>query len=408
MPRIFLKTPSFILVVVFTVAALAGNCRAATETTILTFPFNGSYPGGEGPYAGLISDAAGNLFGTTFYGGMANVGVVFELVPSGSGTYKEVVLYSFRALHDCNSPMGRLLLDSSGNLFGVAIAGCEHQNGGVFELSPIGGGKYGYTVIYPFPGVNNGQPDSPVSLDAAGNLYGAIGSGGPNNQGQIYKLTPNSSGGWIPKTLYNFGHSGDGLYPVGALALDAAGNIYGATIYGGMGNGTVYELSPAAGGSYKEKILHNFQGSTDGASPFGGVILDPAGNLYGTTNVGGNSSGNVYRLSLSGSTWVNQVIHSFDTVGDGATPSLYGALTMDSAGNIYGATDYGGADNDGIVYKLTPTGGTWTESILYSFTGGRDGSQPNANLLLTPSGNILGTAFTGGGTKLGTVFEITP
>src|SRR3984893_12790640 len=155
MRRFCRKSPS--LVVLLALASFAGNCWAATESTILTFPNNGgTFPGGAGPYAGLISDAAGNLFGTTLYGGKDYAGVVFELAPTGTGTYKETVLYSFRSAHDCNSPMGRLLLDAAGILYGAAQAGCQHQNGGVFELSPAGGGKYTYAVIYAFPGTYNG------------------------------------------------------------------------------------------------------------------------------------------------------------------------------------------------------------------------------------------------------------
>ena len=399
------KTPSLVVLVAIAVASLAANCWAGTESTILTFPNNGgTFPGGAGPYAGLISDASGNLFGTTLYGGKAYVGVVFELVPQTSGTYKEVVLYSFRASPDCNSPMGRLLLDSAGNLYGAAQAGCEHLNGGVFELSPAGGGKYTYSVIYAFPGAYTGQPDSPLSMDTAGNLYGIIGSGGSQGFGQIYQLTPNGSGGWVPKIIYTFGHRGDGTYPTGPLTIDSVGNIYGTTAYGGLGNGTVYELSPVAG-NWREKILYNFKGTTDGFFPLNGVTLAPTGDLFGTTD---GSNGTVFRLSLSSSTWVKHIIHSFNAAGNGAVPAEYGSLTMDAAGNIYGTTFQGGADNLGIVYKLSPSGGTWSETILYAFTGSNDGSQPNADLLLDSSGNILGTAFTAGHTGGGTVFKITP
>jgi uncharacterized repeat protein (TIGR03803 family) len=409
MPSFLRKSPSLAVVVAVVFASFAGSCWAGTESTILTFPSNGSFPGGAGPYAGLISDAAGNLYGTTLYGGKADAGVVFELVPAGTGTYKEVVLYSFRAVPGCNMPMGRLLLDSAGNLYGVATAGCEYGHGGVFELSPAGGGKYTYAVIYEFNNNYAGQVDSPVSMDAAGNLYGALDYSGTLGDGQIYQLTPNGSGGWNSKIIYTFGHSGDGLYPTGPLTLDSSGNIYGTTPYGGsQGAGTVYELSPSGGGTFKEKILHNFKGSSDGGFPLGGVILDPAGDLFGTTDLQSGGNGTVFRLALSGTTWVNHVIHTFSASSDGSVPSEYGSLTMDASGNIYGATYYGGANNFGTVFKLSPSGGSWTETVLYSFTGGRDGAQPNANLLLTSSGRILGTAFTGGGTNLGTVFEVTP
>jgi uncharacterized repeat protein (TIGR03803 family) len=410
MPRFLRKCHSLVVLVVIAVASLAANCWAGTESTILTFPFGGGlYPGGAGPYGGLVSDASGNLYGTTLSGGKVYNGVVFELVPSGAGTYKEVVLYSFRTAPDCNMPTGRLLLDSAGKLYGVAIAGCENGHGGVFELSPLGGGKYSYSVIYSFTGEYVSSVDSPVSMDSAGNIYGSLTYGGSLGEGQVYQLTPNGSGGWKPKVIYNFGHSGDGLYPTGPLTLDAAGNIYGTTPYGGsQGTGTVYELSPSSSGTFKEKILHNFQGSTDGGFPLSGVILDPAGDLFGTTDLQSVSNGTVFRLALSGSTWLNHVIHTFSASSDGSVPSEYGSLTLDASGNIYGATYYGGTDNFGTVFKLSPSGGSWTEAVLYSFTGKKDGAQPNPDLLLTSSGKILGTTFTSGATNLGTVFEITP
>jgi len=406
MPRFLRMSPSLVVLLALAVVSFTGRCWAGTESTILTFPNNGgTFPGGAGPYAGLISDAAGNLFGTTLYGGRDYVGVVFELVPQASGTYKEVVLYSFLQNHDCYGPMGRLLQDSAGNLYGAAQAGCAHSNGGVFELSPTGGGKYAYAVIYAFPAVANaGQPNSPLSMDSAGNLYGVFGSGGTQGYGQIYQLKPSGTGGWVPKIIYTFGHTGDGTYATGPLTLDSTGNIYGTTAYGGLGNGTVYEVSPAAGG-WKEKLLYNFRGTTDGFFPLNGVTLAPTGDLFGTTD---GSNGTVFRLSLSGSTWLKHVIHPFGAAGDGVNPAEYGSLTMDSSGNIYGSTFIGGTDNFGVVYELSPSGGTWSETILYSFEGSDDGSQPNADLLLDSSGNILGTTFTAGHTGGGTVFKITP
>jgi uncharacterized repeat protein (TIGR03803 family) len=308
-----------------------------------------SGPDGEQPFAALIVDSAGNLYGTTETGGANGVGTVYEVSPSGT-KWKERVLHSFGGPGDLSYPSSGLTMDASGNLYGCALFGGTLGHGGVFEMK-LSGGRWQETIIY------NSSRDAggggTLVLDSAGNLYGT-GSGGRHKQGVVFKLTPSSSGNWTKTVLYSFRNgSGNGV------TFDSAGNLYGTTIAGGLtscnppyGCGGVFELSPSGSG-WTFHMLHRFDGS-GGWFAYYGVNLDSAGNLYGATYYGGaygdETYGLVFKLSQSGGIWKETVLHSFDR-SDGANPS--GGLIFGPEGALYGVTANGGT-NDGVVFSVMP------------------------------------------------------
>ena len=382
------------------------------------------------PVAGVISDAAGNLYGTTFYGGAYGNGMVFELTPSTSG-WKQTILHSFG--YDGSDGFwatGGLVFDASGNLYGTTEfggnGGCSSVIGGcgtVFELSPTGSGEWIETILYNFQGSDGFEVHAGLIIDAAGNLYGTTASGGVYNQGAVFELSP-SAAGWTEKTLHSFTGGGDGGIPYGSLLRDALGNLYGMTWEGGgpssvcpYGCGTVFELSPTATGKWSGKVLHNFSRNiNDGHYPYAGLIFDAAGNLYGSTLEGGGTGrynrGIVFELTPivgSNGKWTEKVLYNFNQQAvDGVNPS--GTLIFDAHGHLYGVTLVGGSDGQGTVFKLTPTAsGPWTETVLHNFSNAAtDGHNPNAGLIFGPAGNLFGTTGQGGTYNEGSVFEIKP
>jgi uncharacterized repeat protein (TIGR03803 family) len=269
-------------------------------------------------------------------------------------------------------------------------------------------------VNAPNQGVSPGYGD--LLFDLAGDIYGTTASAG-NGAGSVYKLT-RSSGGWTESTLYVFAAGSDGSEPESGVIADHAGNFYGTTQYGGGGPcldgngcGTVYELSPSGSG-WTEKVLYSFQNGVDGAYPVGGLALDHSGNLYGTAMQGGaNSGGTVFTLSPSGGNWTFSVLYSFTASGTQAC--LYdigptGNLVMDNAGNLYGNTCTNGAFGYGAIFKLTNSNGNWTYTSLHDFTNGNDGGWPFGSVTLDSNGNLFGTTIGGGTDQQGTVWKIMP
>jgi uncharacterized repeat protein (TIGR03803 family) len=254
-------------------------------------------------------------------------------------------------------------------------------------------------------------------FDAAGNLYGTAGSEGPYNAGVVFELSPDGDGTWTASVLHSFaGGPADGRAPFANVILDSAGNLYGTTRNGGAHTyGTVFELSPVGDGTWTQLLLHSFQKNNgDGYNPWGGVIFDKARNLYGTTIAGGAyGGGTVFKLSpASGGGWSERILHSFGNGTDGNEPAV--GLVADASGNLYGVTSRGGAYSTstmpgGTVFKLSPVGnGSWTEAILHSFGKGTDGSVPSGALILDGGSNLYGTTSGGGLYGGGMVFEITP
>ena len=272
----------------------------------------------------------------------------------------------------------------------------------MFELTPAGGGTWTEKVLYSFGnGTDGTDPAAGLIFDAAGNLYGTTQTGGTHSGGMVFELTPAAGGTWTEKVLYNFGGT-DGDQPAAGLVFDAAGNLYGTTYVGGTSDkGTVFELTPAGGGTWTEKVLYNFNG-TSGAIPQAGLIFDAAGNLYSTTFAGGTYNlGTLFELTpAGGGTWTEQVLHSFGNGTDGSGP--WAGLIFDAAGNLYGTTRYGGSYGGGTVFRLNAQG----ETLLYSFSGA-DGKNPIAGLALDAAGNLYGTTYLGGASSQGTAFEIT-
>jgi uncharacterized repeat protein (TIGR03803 family) len=371
------------------------------------------------PYAGLVFDKAGNLFGTTQLGGANNQGTVFEVTHNSDGSWTETVLYSFTGSADGGQPSAGLILDASGNLYGTANFGgsgnCNLGCGTVFKLTPASGG-WTETVLYTFTGGNDGrEPYARLLFDAAGNLYGTTLLGGNVNSvcttgcGTVFKLT-RSSNSWTQSVLYAFTGGADGASPYDALAFDPAGNLYGTAYAGGAsGNGAIFKLTPGSSG-WTESVLYAFTGARDGKYSYGDVILDASGNIYGTAFQGGSQGyGAVFQLvPTAKGGWRERVIHSF---GNAPSANPVAGLVMDPAGNLYGTTLAGGKQSScgatcGTLFKLSPTSGGWTYKAIHVFGQGADGYHPSGDLILDPSGNLYGTTQAGGAQGSGLVFEI--
>jgi len=381
--------------------------------------------GASGP-SGVTIHNAGNLYGTTYIGGDNGAGFAYKLARFGDSTlaashWSEKVLHSFGSGADGNEPeYGSLILDGAGNLYGTTTYGGAYGCGTVFELSPSEGGGWTETVLHSFNsnGTDGWYPQTGLIFDPAGNLYGTTTYG--QGYGAVFEMSPSEGGGWTEKVLYNFTGPYDGRGPRG-LIFDSAGNLYGTTDNGGIycslyqGCGTVFELTPTGGGNWTETVLHSFGSGTDGINPLAPLILDAAGNLYGTTSAGGTDGfyGTVFEMSPSeGGGWTETVLYSFGHLPDGEGPWT-GALTFDAAGNLYGTTIGGGAYRVGTAFELTPNGsGSWTETVLHSFGGGNgnvaDGVEPLGGLIVDSAGNLYGTTSQGGSHGQGTVFELAP
>jgi uncharacterized repeat protein (TIGR03803 family) len=392
-------------------AVILANVSSATTYKKL-YNFTGGADGGD-PATPLTFDSAGNAYGTTAAGGDFNFGTVFMLAPSGQQT----VLYSFSGGGDGLDPHGGVTLDSAGNLYGTTVAGgfggfCAGDGCGVvFELSPSGGG-WTETTLYNFKGLNDGfGPGGGLVFDGAGNLYGTTPDGGAHSSGVVFELSPTAHG-WQYKVIHQFTGGKDGAVgSLGLLLLDAAGNLYGVTELGGVnGTGAVYELSPTPRGRWKTTVLYDFKGTPDAANPYGGLIFDKFGDLYGTTYFGGASGmGAVFQLTPGpNGTWQENVLYSFQGGTDGSFPTT--TLIFNAAGGLYGTTSTGGRPSCdcGTVFKLTLTGGSWTEKIVHFFGKGRDGYSPNYGLTFDPAGNLYGTTPFGGSGGQGIVFQIAP
>jgi uncharacterized repeat protein (TIGR03803 family) len=334
------------------------------EKTLYTFTGGGD---GAIPVANLVFGKSGKLFGTTKLGGSNGVGVVYELTKSGS-TWSEKVLHDFGGSKDGEYPTGNLVFDSAGNLYGTTEGGGSHGNGTenvggtAFKLAPKSGGGFTESVIHNFGGSGDGiSPRANLILDSSGNLYGTTFSGGTHSAGTVFKLL-HSGSSWTEKILHNFNPvynygSTDGSYPAAGLIFDRGGNLYGTTVGGGDGGGGVaFELSPS-GSIWTETVLYPFYHESRFPSyPYSGLILDKSGNLYGATlqgTDGGYFFGTVFELTPNSSGyWKGITLINFDGT-HGAEPGI-GSLIFDSSGNLYGATQAGGANKNGVVFKITP------------------------------------------------------
>jgi uncharacterized repeat protein (TIGR03803 family) len=372
------------------------SAQAQTYAYDVLYRFTDSSDGGF-PWAGLALDAQGNLYGTTNTGGtFARYGTVFKVDTTG----KETVLYSFTGGGDGANPSARLVLDAQGNLYGTTTGGGEYGCGTVFKVDTSGK----ETVLYSFgsTGEDGANPGAVLVLDAQGNLYSTTFYGGADNEGTVFKLDTSGN----ETVLYSLGSTeGDGANPNAGLVLDAQGNLYGTTTGGGAGKeGTVFMLDTSG----KETVLHSFTGTGgDGAYPEeSGLVLDAQGNLYGTTTVGGaGNEGTVFKLDTSGN---ETVLYSFGLSKNGRNPIA--GVVLDAQGNLYGTTYYGGTYGKGTVFRVDTSG---KETVLHSFSGRNgDGAEPLAGVVLDAQGNLYGTTLDGGdpacneGYGCGTVFEL--
>jgi uncharacterized repeat protein (TIGR03803 family) len=426
------------IVILFTTGTRAA---AQTETVLHNFDDNGT--DGYQSYAGLISDASGNLYGTTTRGGTnlkcysenIGCGTVFELSPAAGGGWTESILHDFNNNGtDGFEPLAAMVFDASGNLYGTTQGGGSGTGcgggslgcGTAFELTPATGG-WTEKVLYSFgrTSTDGYYPGGSLVFDAAGNLFGTTFQGGAHGYGTVFELAARAGGAWAEGVLHSFS-SEDGSSPVSGLIFDAAGNLYGTTRSGGghTQGGTVFELMPKVGGGWTRKVLHAFRG-LDGSGPVASLVLN-GGNLYGTTEAGGagtgcglgDGCGTVFELApAAGGNWTETVLHSFADNGTDGYEPLAG-LVSDGAGNLYGTTFRGGAGvgscgGCGTVFELSPKlGGGWTETLLHGFqSSATDGYWPASSLIRDAAGNLFGTSVNGGVNTdqvCGTVFEITP
>jgi uncharacterized repeat protein (TIGR03803 family) len=381
--------------------SLMAQAQALIELHSFTNGADGSFP-----YAGVTIDRAGNLYGTTTAGGNGNVGTVYKLSHVGSG-WTLSTLYIFDHPNDPVFASAGVVFGPDGALYGTSYYGGTDNEGTVFALRPPAtvcksvSCPWTLTTLYSFTGGSDGKNPylGNLMFDAAGNIYGTTGSGGANDSGTVFKLT-HSGSSWTESVLYSFTGGDDGGVPENGVAFDSAGNLYGTAPYGGKyGYGTVYELSPSGSG-WTESTLYTFTDGADGGNPIGSVAVDSHGNLYGTTNIGGpGDAGTVWELTPSNGSWSFTRLHSFSGYqGPFDTP------TLDAAGNVYGTSAFTGGGN-GEVFTLTPTGSGWNYT---SYDFDNNGSIPLGGVTLDASGNLYGTTADGGSRGDGLVWEITP
>jgi len=374
---------------------------------------------GSGPWGGVALDRKGNLYGTTASGGtgtcgLYNCGVVFRVTPHGNGNWTETVLYDFVGGNDGAIPYDSVILDASANIYGTNTKGGAHEAGTAFELTPNSGG-WAFNTIFAFcPKIgksgceDGGGTQTGLTLDQSGNLYGPK-SGGGGYAGAVFELS-SGSGGWDETILYAFGmKTDDGAGPHADLIFDAAGNLYGTTEFGGEYNGgTIYEIKRTAS-NWSGYVLHSFAVNyKDGHKPgWGALLMDGSGNLYGTTAGGGCCGGVVYRLApMANGEWKETILYEFQGGAEGFESNA--GVVMDKAGNLYGTTDYGGSGDCGVIFKLAPQSkGKWKYTVLHAFEGA-DGCFPEGNLVLDKKGNLYGGTVLGGATGNGVIFELTP
>ena len=367
-------------------ASATSTAQAQSYAAQVIYSFSGGSDGAD-PMAGLIRDAAGNLYGTTYDGGDYGYGTVFRWDNAGN----ETVLHSFSGGPDGEYPSAGLVRDAAGNLYGTTADGGTSGVGTVFKVDASGK----ETVLYSFGGGADGEyPFAGLVRDAAGNLYGTTADGGTSGVGMVFKVDVNGK----EAMLHSFGSGADGQHPFAGLVRDTAGNLYGTTADGGTsGVGTVFKVDASG----KETVLYSFRSAADGEYPTAGLVRDAAGDLYGTTKSGGASGdGIVFKINPAGK---ETVLHTFRGGKDGEYP--YAGLIRGTAGNLFGTTYGGGASGWGTVFEIDPTG---KETVLYSFAGAADGASPEGGLVQDASGKLYGTTKYGGAFGAGTVFELRP
>jgi uncharacterized repeat protein (TIGR03803 family) len=383
-------------------AANPAGLGASAGTERVLYNFTGGNDGGD-PASALTFDSLGNLYGTSVTGGTSTCGTVFELAPQ-STSWKETVLHDFNCYADGKNPYGGVTLDAHGNLDGTTVAGgsggaCSDGCGVVFQVT-----SSQETVLHDFAGGNDGfGPGGGVVLDARGNLYGTTPDGGAYSNGIVYEVASRHAREEVIHTFTGGNDGGTGS--LGTLLRDASGNLYGVTETGGAHSaGTVFRLAKRAKHRWSLKTLHAFAGTPDCASPYGGLIADASGNLYGTTYFGGASGqGCVFELLRnSPGAYRENVLYSFKGGSDGSSPTS--TLVFGRSGDLFGTTSAGGGYcTCGTIFKVNPTSGK--ETVLHAFGSGVDGAFPYYGLTKDAKGKFYGTTVQGGTSHQGTVFE---
>lgn len=382
------------------VLAVAG--QAQTYTVLHNFTGGAD---GEQPTAAITPGGSGTFYGTASGGGngLYGCGTVFKLTHH-SGGWTLLPIYTFQNHGDGCNPLSTVTIGPDGGLYGTTI-GFNNDQGTLFKLNPPPTfppsllAPWQFTLLHTFAGENGdgNQPlYGPLIFDPAGNLYGTTQYGGYYEFfGTVWEAS-RSGDNWTESVLASFDLPTNG--PLSGVVMDPAGNFYGTTADGGA----IFELSPNGSG-YTSTILHTFSGE-DGSLAYGGLVRDAAGNLYGASFTGGSGGcGVVYELSPSGGGWNFQVIHEFECPGQG----VFGNLTLDAAGNLYGARYAGGAHDEGQLFELTPSNGSWTFTDLYDFTA-QGGFFAYGSVVFDAEGNIYGTTEAGGLYGKGVVWEFTP
>jgi uncharacterized repeat protein (TIGR03803 family) len=381
------------------------TAQAQTFTVLHTFTGGGD---GADSLAGLTFDRAGNLYGTTHSGGTSSGGTAFKLKKNGSGwLLTPLYEFSYQSSGGAN-PSGGVIFGPDGSLYGTASTS-NSGFGTVYKLQPSASAcktsicYWTENVLHGFAAGSDGhQPTGNLIFDQAGNIYGTTQAGGTFGYGTVFKLT-NSGGDWTESVLYSFAAGQDGNQPTDGVVMDSAGNLFGTTPYGGINNcqggcGTVFELTPSGSG-WSEQIIYRFQGVPDAQRPYAGLIIDSAGNLYGASYEGGeNGGGTVFELSPAAGSWNYTVLYNLT----GSDNGPFARLTMDSSGNLYDTTI-----SPSTIFELSPSGGGWTYTDLHDFSG-NDGSYPRGSLTLDGEGNLYGTTSVDGADGQGTAWELTP
>jgi hypothetical protein len=402
---------NFVKSAIFSIAAacIVGSGQPVGAETVSIHHFDGR--DGMSPVGPMLYDGAGNLYGVTYYGGISHWGVVYELSPPAirGGEWTETVLYSFTGGSDGAAPSGGLTFDRAGNIYGSTYDGgnCLYSCGTIFELSrpALRGGTWTFTTLHRFGGPDSGdggEPNGNLIFDKAGNIYGTTAFGGrsPGEYGVVFMLSPSASPGsqWTETVLYTFAGVPDGAYPYGGLAVDPNGNLYGTTSEGGNGDCRISGEGKIgcgsayrlklSGGAWKESIIFNFRPAESG--PASDMIFDSAGRLYGA------ASFMVFRLQppVRGGLWTESQLYKFPY-----STIIQSDVIFDGNGDLYGTTRASGLQGFGSIYELSPPRSdvsTWILTILQKYSGGESAQMPSGGLVFGRNGVLFGaTAFQG-------------
>jgi len=407
------KTLSGILATAILCSLLLSAHEAFASASIKTLYSFAGVPDGQNPTGALVFDNAGNLYGTTFSGGYKSNGTVFELSPSAGGAWTEKIIYTFAGGNDGANPSAGLIIDLTGNLYGTAMNGgnkaCSGGCGTTFRLHPTPSGQWQFKVLHQFKGSDGANPDQILTVDSNGYLYGATRTGGSSNVGVIYQLfqLPHSTI-YEFDVLHDFTGGADGAYPL-TPTITIGSFFYGVAGGGGeFGKGTAFELFSTPYGPWNFQLLYAFS-DAGGYAPESPLNYGLSSGFYGLSSGGGDFGlGTLYELtSPLGRHWIEGAVYSFTGNADGELPS--GPLTVGISGDFYATTKSGKVEYGAAVQFSPNSAGGWTETTLVTFDGaGNGGISPQGGVVLDSFGNLYGVTQYGGQYQNGEIYEITP